>query len=151
MDSTTTIACSACFADRGLSLDAYQLGIENDQVCPNCGRTDGKKLEKDRLTKLAFRFFVWGSFWRTEYGGAPLVQFNERQKTSISPPSWLMEDVALFENKLGIGFFRYGPRLWMVGEVEPLKALEAKDSRSSIIDRIDIPPMISPVFVWIPG
>src|ERR1035438_1996676 len=136
MDSTTTIACSACFADRGLSLDGCQLGVESDQVCPNCGRTDGKKLGKDGLAKLAFRFFVWGSFWRTEYGGAPLVQFNEHQKTSISPPSWLKEDVALFENKLGIGFFRYGPRLWMVGEVEPLKALQAKDSRSSIINRI---------------
>jgi len=50
-----------------------------------------------------------------------MVQFNERQKTSINASSWLKPDVELFERLLGIGFFHYGPRLWMVGEVEPLK------------------------------
>lgn len=131
-----TVACSSCFVDRGLRLDAEQLGESSTQACPNCKSVEGKKLDKDRLEALAYRFFVWGSFWRTEYGGAPLIQFNEHQKTSITPPPWLQSDVALFEKTLGVGFFHYGPRLWMVGEVEPLKALEAEATRSSIIDRI---------------
>lgn len=80
------VACSSCFVDRGLCLDAEQLGEASPQVCPNCGSVEGKKLDKDRLGALAYRFFVWGSFWKTDYGGAPLIQFNEHQKTSIALP-----------------------------------------------------------------
>lgn len=42
----------------------------------------------------------------------------------------------LVEQTLGVGFFHYGPRLWMVGEVEPLKALEDPASSAAIIERI---------------
>ena len=42
----------------------------------------------------------------------------------------------VFERILGVGFFHYGPRLWMVGEVEPLKSLQDKNQRGSIIERI---------------
>ncbi len=59
----------------------------------------------------------------------PRVQFNEHQHTSIDVAPWLAPDVRLFERLLGIGFFHYGPRLWMVGEVEPLKALQRPKSR----------------------
>lgn len=34
------------------------------------------------------------------------------------------------------GFFHYGPRLWMVGEVEPLKDLEDPGRRSQVIARV---------------
>lgn len=60
------IACSSCFADHGLQLDAMQLGEADTTACPSCGRMGGKKLSKDRLAKLAYRFVVWGSFLRTE-------------------------------------------------------------------------------------
>jgi len=119
--TTSPIACSACFADHGLRLNAEQIGSEDESACTNCGKTDGKKLTKEALEALAHRFFVWGSLSRGRYGAAPMVQFNERQKTSINASSWLKPDVELFERLLGIGFFHYGPRLWMVGEVEPLK------------------------------
>ncbi|HDZ8982323.1 MULTISPECIES: RES family NAD+ phosphorylase [Aeromonas] len=88
------------------------------------------------MEELAHRFFVWGSFWKTDYGGAPLVQFNNRQTTSISPSPWLKADIAIFEKMLGIGFFHYGPRFWMIGEVTPLNHLQDKATRQSIIDRI---------------
>lgn len=130
------VACSSCFADRGLQLDASRLGEADSATCPNCGTVEGKKLDKDRLGTLAYRFFVWGSFWRTEYGGAPRIQFNEHQRTSISPPIWLQSDVELFERLLGVGFFHYGPRLWMLGEVEPLKALQEATSRGAIVKRV---------------
>lgn len=130
------IACSACFSDVGLRLDAGSLGREVQGACPNCGRADGRKLPTRALETLAYRFFVWGTIQRLEYGAAPLIQFNRSQKTSIDVPLPLLRDVHLLEKLLGIGFFDYGPRLWMIGEVEPLKDLQDPEKRSSIISRV---------------
>lgn len=132
------VACSKCFSDRGLRLDAETFGgtYSPTIVCPNCNATDGKMLTNEALETLAHRFFVWGSLWRPEYGGAPRIMFNDRQSTSINVSPWLQPDVALFERILGIGFFHYGPRLWMVGEVTPLNKLQSPDTRGAIIDRI---------------
>lgn len=130
------IACSECFTDSGLKLDAEQIGIEDIEICPNCESAAGRKLPIAGLEALAYRFFVWGSMSRLKYGAAPLIQFNEHQKTCIDISPWLKNDVELFERLLGVGFFHYGPRLWMVGEVEPLKALQRPKSRPSIVERI---------------
>lgn len=133
---TPIIACSACFADHGLRLDAERLGLEETSVCPNCNTIDSKKLTKRSLLQLAHRFFVWGSLHRCEYGAAPQIQFNEHQKTSIDLSSWLVPDVELFECLLGIGFFPYGPRFWMIGEVEPLKELQNRCTRKDVVNRV---------------
>lgn len=130
------VACSLCFSDRGLRLDAEKIGAKATGACPNCGATDGKKLPVKALETLAHRFFVWGSLWRCKYGAAPRIQFNQYQETSIAVSPWLAPDVKLFERLLGVGFFHYGPRLWMVGEVEPLKALQNSRTRLAVIDRI---------------
>lgn len=130
------IACSHCFSDRGLQLDAERIGQDNSDPCPNCGAKEFKKLPLAGVGALAHRFFVWGSMWRARYGAAPLIQFNEHQKTSIDVAPWLASDVQLIERLLGVGFFHYGPRLWMIGEVEPLKALQTKRHRQGVIDRI---------------
>lgn len=103
------LACSGCFTDNGLAMDAEQLGIENADVCPNCGSIDGKKLNSAILSKLAYRFFAWGSICRVDYGGAPVIQFNEHQKTCIEVSPGLDADVKLFERLLGIGFFTMVP------------------------------------------
>jgi hypothetical protein len=133
---TNPIACSACFTDRGLQLDAEQIGVNDAAPCPNCGSTSGRKLPMARLEALAHRFFVWGSLLRCEYGAAPLIQFNKKQRTCIDVSPWLKKDLELFQQLLGVGFFPYGPRLWMVGEVEPLKALQTAKTRPSIVERI---------------
>jgi hypothetical protein len=138
MESTdeSPVACSACFSDRGLRLDAEQIGREIAGACSNCGASNLKKLPLAGLEALAHRFFVWGSLWKVRYGAAPRVQFNQHQRTSINVASWLAPDVRLLERLLGIGFFHYGPRPWMVGEVEPLKALQRKRTRAAVIERI---------------
>jgi hypothetical protein len=136
MITTPHIACSVCFSDRGLRLDAERIGIVDPGLCQNCGSTEGKKLPEDGLRALAHRFFVWGSLWRCKYGATPLIQFNQSQETCIDVSPWLAPDVKLFERLLGVGFFHYGPRLWMIGEVEPLKALQKSRTRRSVIDRI---------------
>lgn len=130
------VACSRCFLDHGLRLDAEQLGLESEAKCPNCSSSEGMKLTEAALKDLAHRFFVWGSLQRLAYGAAPIIQFNEYQRTSINMSSWLLSDVSLFERILGIGFFHYGPRLWMVGEVEPLKRLQDTSTRFSEVDKV---------------
>ena len=130
------VACSNCFSNEGLRLDAERLGEIDTSVCPRCRTTESSKLTADRLIILAQHFFVWGSVRRFEYGAAPAVQFNDRRKTDIAMPKSLSADALLFEDALGIGFFSYGPRFWMFGEIEPLKCLRKEKSRSNVVDRI---------------
>ena len=100
------------------------------------------KLDKARIQILADRFFVRGTLTRFEYGGAPYIVFNEmhadsqRLRGEIEVPAWLKNDVKLIEQAAGIGFFDYGPRGWMLGDVEPLVALQDASQRQAVIDRI---------------
>lgn len=130
------IVCSECFHDEGLRLDAQRLGVADSTDCPSCCKKSGFKLSRDQPASLAHRFFVWGSLRRAEYGAAPLIQFNTQQQTSITVSAWLESDLQLIQEKLGVGFFRYGPRLWMLGEVYPLKDLQNPSSNSAVIKRI---------------
>ena len=134
--SETFVACSDCFLNEGLRLDAERLGESNSSTCPRCTKADGRKLTSDRLITLAQHFFVWGSVHKCTYGAAPVVQFNDLRKTDIAMPGSLRADASLLEDVLGIGFFLYGPRFWMVGEIEPLKRLQEEESRKEVIDRI---------------
>ena len=134
--SDTFVACSNCFIDEGLRLDAERLGQDDPSLCPRCTANDGRKLSSDQLATLAQHFFVWGSTRRFDYGAAPRIQFNDRRKTEFDLPGSLSADATVFEDALGIGFFLYGPRFWMLGEVEPLKALQCDGSRSTVIERI---------------
>src|SRR5438477_216645 len=128
--------CSDCFQDPGLRIDAERVGIEVDGACPVCGSATGRKLDKQRIASVAKSFFVWGTMSRSEYGAAPVVQFNEHQKTSIDAPSWLEPDLRRIEKATGFGFFLYGPQLWMVGGVEPLEALQDPAKREQVVRRI---------------
>lgn len=130
------LLCSECFKDEGLRLDALRLGAESNFQCKNCGSVFGSFLNWQQLSELAYRFFVWGSFLKTEYGGSPLVQFNEYQETSVEFTEKLKTDANLIGEKLGVGFFHYGPRLWFLGEVEPLKKLIKKSTRKRIVNKI---------------
>ncbi len=127
--------CSNCFQDQGLKLDAQQFGLVESSTCPNCGSETGQKLSSDLIGHLAHRYFVRGSLHRCDYGAAPIIQFNDRQQTSIDTSPWFESDVRLIEKTLGVGFFYYAPRMWMVGEIEPLKALIEPETRASMIRR----------------
>lgn len=130
------IACSECFIDEGLKIDAHRLGTQDPKLCPNCNNSQGNKLTQNNLEYLAYRFFYWGSLHKCEYGAAPIIAYNLNQPTSIKASSWLQNDILLFEQLLGIGLFYYGPNLWMVGEIEPLKDLQDPMTRESTIEKI---------------
>ena len=133
---TDFILCSDCFADHGLQLTSAWFGVDDDSACPNCGAQLGRKLTADAAHAAAHEFFVRGTLKRFEYGGTPLVMFNDRQETDISVPPWLQPDVELLSTKLGVGFFLYGPRLCLLGMIEPLEELQDDDSRPDVIARI---------------
>ena len=137
-DATQFLLCSNCFVDEGLRIDSWKHGIEQEGECPNCKSHDGKKLTKEHVLGIAHRFFVTGTTIRFDYGAAPRVQFNEHHygKSDISLSPWLKNDVELIEDVAKIGFFHYGPRFWMFGEVEPLKALQDPATRPQIIKRV---------------
>jgi hypothetical protein len=138
LNDDSTLLCSNCFEDEGLRIDANKIGIELSEECPSCKSSDGKKLTQKLIKGLAWRFFVSGTTIRCEYGAAPVIQCNEHHygKSDIRPSPWLEADIKLIESAAKIGFFHYGPRLWMVGEVEPLKDLQNEKSRGGIIERV---------------
>ncbi|HNY27576.1 MAG TPA: RES family NAD+ phosphorylase [Candidatus Sumerlaeota bacterium] len=72
------------------------------------------------------------------YGAAPVLQFNEHHygKSDVGFSEWLQKDVRLISDAAKIGFFHYGPRLWMIGEIEPLISLQDPKGRSEVIQRI---------------
>ena len=141
--------CSQCFSNEGLRLSAEEIGLLDDRVCPNCRATDGRKLTKDLIDLLAYRFFVWGTLHWTPYGAAPLVQFNNRHPPDLVAASalWPEEDMRIIERVAGIGFFLYGPRLWMIGlNIEPLDALQDPMKRAKTLQRIcnEYPDIVLP-------
>ncbi len=137
-NTTQFLLCSNCFVDEGLRIDSWKHGVEQEGECQNCKSHDGKKLTREHVLGIAHRFFVNGTTIRFDYGAAPRVQFNEHHygKSDISPSPWLKNDVELIEEAAKIGFFHYGPRFWMFGEVEPLKALQDSATRPQIIERV---------------
>lgn len=132
------ILCSECFQDEGLRLDAFQIGIDNINKCPNCSSEKGKKLTKQIIRELCYRFFVRGTIEHFDYGGFPLIQMNEERfkDSEIKVSSWLKGDVKLIEEAGEIGLFYYSPRFWMFGEIEPLKDLQSEKGIDEVMKRI---------------
>ena len=138
VENTNILLCSDCFHDEGLKIDAYKIGINNNDKCPKCNSTSGHKLTKGLVQDLCYSFFVRGTILKFEYGGVPLIQFNPQhfRKTDIDVSPWLVDDVKLIEQAGEIGLFYYDPRLWMLGEVEPLKSLQNDNERDEIVEKI---------------
>lgn len=136
--ATRPVLCAACFTDRGLKFDAARIGIDHPLPCPNCGAGEAKKLTPSLTRVLAVQFFVRGSVHRSTYGAAPIVQCNELRyrRGDFEGPRWLRRDIELISEQARIGLFHYGPHLWMLGEVQPLIALQDPQRRNAVIDRI---------------
>ncbi|WP_322046730.1 RES family NAD+ phosphorylase [Paraburkholderia sp. J67] len=130
------VCCSGCFSDFGLSLEVARRGERIDSACPNCGQRNGWKANRTALHDAARSFFNRGSIRRMRFGGAPTLAFNTKQASAVSVPPWFKSDLSLLERILNIGIFPYGPRLWMLGEVEPLKEMQDEQRRDAVFRRI---------------
>ena len=137
-DLTAYRLCSDCFSDHGIRLTAEDIGLRDETSCPNCQSRRGRKLTLQLLEALAYRFFVWGTLRRFDYGAAPAIQFNPSPHSDVfTDPPWPEADMRLIENASDVNFFRYEPRFWMLGlNIEPLEALKDSSTRASIVHRI---------------
>lgn len=129
------LLCPNCFNDNGLRMMA-EVCEGSHGTCPNCATQNSPVLDRDQLLSLAQIFFVRGSTVMAKFGGAPVIQFNEHQQGSLNPNPALAADISLLEKALNVGFFHYGPRLWMLGAIEPLEALRNEGLRAPIINRV---------------
>lgn len=135
-DPVDIAVCSLCFKDQGLRWVAEAHGFRMDTPCPRCGLPEGIKLDR-KAVRLSMRAFLsLGTLSRGTYGGAPALVCNPRQATSIELAEWANGDLALLSEVSGWGVVEYGPRLWMLGYIEPLEALQQVEQRNEIIDRI---------------
>jgi len=111
--------------------------IESEEAtCPNCGVLSKNLLTREQLLWLSDMFFEKGSAIATDYGGAPAIVFNDLQTGSLTPDAHLAADVELLQRTLSVGFFHYGPRLWMIGYITPLEELQDEKLRACAIARI---------------
>jgi hypothetical protein len=144
-DDEKVIACSECFSNIGVRLETQNL-TEKTGTCPRCKSNTGLLITQKIAIVLAYRFYSLGTMHEADYGRAPLLVFNEHTKTTSNIKTAKIPDLEIFEEILGMGFFEYGPPLWMLGEVEPLKALRKKRQRAAIVHRIleEYPPFFFP-------
>ena len=88
-DQRVPVACSLCFSDRGLYLDAERNGMAVKTPFPNCGSPNGKQLDADALEKIAHNFLygarcnVLNLVWRRE-----LCSTNTRRLPLKSHPGF---------------------------------------------------------------
>jgi len=132
--TAASLLCSDCFKDHGLRIEARKIGEVSAERCSNCGSLEGAKLSEEAVIELTRRFFVYGSFLKTKYGGASLLRFGGRTKVKF--PNWLEPDVFLLKNKCGIEFGLRGPGTWRIGEVIPLERLKNKSTRQTAAEDI---------------
>ncbi|MCT2400422.1 RES family NAD+ phosphorylase [Novosphingobium mangrovi (ex Huang et al. 2023)] len=129
------LLCPNCLSDVGLHRMAGEMKAETGD-CPRCASSDVPVLTREDLLFLVKMFFVHGSLERADFGGAPVIQFNDSQPGSLGLAGALGRDVDLLQSTLGIGLFHYGPNLWMLGYIEPLQELCDEGTRDSAIARI---------------
>ena len=131
-------ACSECFKDEGLKTDAKLIGIHNSLVCPVCGSIHGSKLSKPLLERLYSRFFVRGTIYKSFFGGAPQLEYNEYhyKKSDVKLTPELDLDSSLIESVIKKGLFYYAPRMFMVGENSLLKRFQNKKAQRKTIKEV---------------
>lgn len=129
------VLCANCFQDRGLRMMARALPGQNIR-CRHCGENSHHGLTAYQLIQLCHNFFVRGSTVALDFGAAPIIQFNDSRGNELDVEGGVNADIALLNERLGIGFFHYGPRLWMLGSIEPLQKLRTKKGRKPTINRI---------------
>jgi hypothetical protein len=137
-DSKTYLLCSECFINEGLKRNAFSIGNIIKKKCIQCNSKKGAKLNKADIRKLCYSFFVRGTIEKEKYGGSPIIQFNEYflGKSEVNFSKDLAQDAKLIEKYGELGMFYYGPRLWMLGKIRPLKQLQIKKNRDKVIDEI---------------
>jgi hypothetical protein len=97
------LACSYCFKNVGVSIEAKKIGELDSQECPRCKARQGLKLGKEELWTLQQKFFLAGSQPTAYYpspiglGGAAL------SPAEFEPNTWA--DYVLLKELTGVPLF----------------------------------------------
>ena len=68
-ESDEPVACSDCFNDQGLKLDAFLIGLDSPSPCPNCGKTGGRN-----WAAIFWALWLTGSSFGEHFIAATMVQ-----------------------------------------------------------------------------
>ena len=129
------VACSNCFTNIGLQLEAKKIGKQDTFACKNCESDTGYKLSRHDLWNLADQFFVSGTCSKPP-SETSMIQFSEDQKTDIHNLEYIKSDVLLFEKFLNVGFSWNVPQPWQIGLNAPLISFQHDNARDSTLSRI---------------
>lgn len=87
----------------------------------------------EAIDSLERSFFIYGSYLKTEFGGATILKFGEG---NVSFPPWLDADERLLFATTGFGFRYNGPRTYLIGEVYPLVNLRNANTQDAAADEV---------------
>lgn len=124
------ILCSECFNDFGLKKMAERIGVANSGVCPNCRSSSGALLDEDGINDLCNKYFVDGSYYRSDFGGSPtLMMVNRSGEFNLEHDAHnsLRHDLKLIFEKTGLTPLDYGPAMWRVGVTEWMERLTSRN------------------------
>lgn len=118
------VICSDCFQRHGLKLMVERFGVKDGAPCPHCGSCNGAKLSRKLAQDVALDYIVYGSYWRTPFGGSSVYRLSDAPLDGECFPD--DSDLMLLESVSGLYAFNYGPPLWRVGSISWLEGLENK-------------------------
>lgn len=135
----TPILCSDCFKDFGLRELAKKIGTVSSFVCPNCNSKTGSALDKEGVEELCYNYFVRGSYFKTEYGGSPVLMVGDGNfESDYSFHKSLGHDIRLIRETTGLAPTAYAPALWRVGITDWMERLTSKNwkKRDKAVDEL---------------
>lgn len=144
------VLCSECLQDQGLKYEASLLGKDCDSECPCCGKTTGKKLTHEQVQMLCYSFFVSGTYTRTTFGGANVLNITKDDgffENNFLFGSSLKKDMHLLHERMGIGVCYAAPQMWRVGLISWLEDLTGRNKRKKGIALRKLISRMTPKYV----
>ena len=111
--------CSDCFRDNGLRLEAKRMGKEHIGVCPNCKAADGYALDSDCLRNLQRQFFLRAtapSQYRQELAVlGVMLDDPDEDDIGLELRREAQADWSLIRDAIGGRLYYMSPRLFRLG------------------------------------
>lgn len=133
----STVACSNCFEDMGLRLEAMMLGRTDQSACPRCRDAFGKKPTKNDVEELQNEFFSLAT--APHKSNMRLVALRIEQDTAdqvekLRPETW--RDWHLIQQLVGGNLGYSAPRLFYFGVTNHLDGPNGSLTKEMISDEI---------------
>jgi hypothetical protein len=112
-------ACSDCFRDVGLKLEAMRIGKKHENVCPNCKSSTGYALDNDCLHELQTQYFSRATApnqYRQDVAVLGVVEDDpDEDETGLVLRAETQADWTLIRKAIGGRLWYRSPRLFYLG------------------------------------